>query len=245
MFGNQQNLTLVENLPEVYFEQLIAWYEDQINQVNVHHSAFTILAEKIEHLKQLSRDNDVEKIVESSVRTVSKVVKHPLYSPNDQTFNIAAFVLRVALPDDEPYNQLDLNLRYNINNDISYFMATHELETMFDRTFEVRKEKECDAVFSNYSNITHFCIRSSYESDDMVVGRAILNGPTMYGFILDKKKIVTEDGAYELMMAINIAKFVSFTQAVESGQDMDTLAVQIQAMTQSFVQGIVKRLMFM
>lgn len=68
MFGNQQNLTLVENLPEVYFEQLIAWYEDQINQVNVHHSAFTILAEKIEHLKQLSRDN-VEKIDESSVLT--------------------------------------------------------------------------------------------------------------------------------------------------------------------------------
>lgn len=243
MFGNQQNLTLVENLPEVYFEQLIAWYEDQINQVNVHHSAFTILAEKIEHLKQLSRDN-VEKIGESSVRTVSKVVKHPLYSPNDQTFNIAALVLRVALPD-EPYNQLDLNLGYNINNDISYFMATHELDTMFDRAFEVRKEKECDAVFSNYSNITHFCIRSSYESDDMVLGRAILNGPQMYGFILDEKKIVTEDGEYELMMAINIAKFVSFTQAVESGQDMDTLAVQIQAMTQSLVQDIVKRLMFM
>lgn len=243
MFGNQQNLTLVENLPEVYFEQLIAWYEDQINQVNVHHSAFTILAEKIEHLKQLSRDN-VEKIDESSVRTVSKVVKYPLYSPNDQTFNIAALVLRVALSD-EPYNQLDLNLGYNINNDISYFMATHELETMFDRAFEVRKEKECDAVFSNYSNITHFCIRSSYESDDMVLGRAILNGPQMYGFILDEKKIVTEDGEYELMMAINIAKFVSFTQAVESGQDMDTLAVQIQAMTQSLVQDIVKRLMFM
>lgn len=245
MTDNQQNLTLVENLPNLYYERLLLWYEDQCNHVANNNLTGQDCTKRMEYLIGLPR-NHTPKISESSIRTIKKIVTHPLYTRNDQSFNVALLVLRGALSGNEA---LHLNLGYRISDDINYNLASHDLDFMYNRTYKVLKKNECEKVFTEYSSATHFCVKSSGISEklDLVensLGKPLLNGYNLYGFVLQKKITLNEQGTDQVLLIINTAKFISFIQGVEAGQDMDTIKKEIQSMTWSLVQNIVKRMMF-
>lgn len=235
----------MQNLPDFYYERLLLWYDDQCYHISHNNLTGQECIEKMEYLQELPR-NHTPKISASSVRTVTKIVTHPLYSRNDQSFNVALLVLRVALSENEA---LHLNLGYRISDDINYNLASHDLDLMYNRTYEVLKKSECKQFFTDYSNVTHFYVKSSGMSQklDLVeksLGKPLLNGYKLYGFVLQKKITLNEQGTDQVLLILNTAKFISFIQGVEAGQDMDTFKKEIQSMTWSLVQNIVKRMMF-